>query len=255
MKDILLTGDPVAIDWFHIYPWTIREIVKNQERYYQSLFIFFLQKKDLQFPEEFADLVETYNTFELIRVRAGGGGSFRNRLLEALKDFTREDFEFIKGEFVVRKPKQNESNHSHDDDDDSSPTEDVFVLTSEQWDRIGGILALENDIDMSKFEDDGGDNYANEAARKFKERANRTRELVEKYKKPSDITLGFLVNRLCTRSTSLNILTIWDCTFYQFKQQLDATVFSEQYDLNVNAMLQGALDTKKIKLVHWTENK
>lgn len=252
MKDILLVGDPIQVDWLYVYPWKIRDIVKGQEAYYQSLFIYFLKKEDLQFPEEFAELVESYSVFDLIRVRAGGGGAFRERIIQTLKDFTHEDFEFIEGNFIVRRPKE------PSDEDEESTEEDlveILILTSEQWDKIGQILAMENYIDTDKFKEDEGDNYANEAARKFKERTRKTRELVEKYKKPSNVTLGFLVNRLCTRSTSLNILTIWDCTFYQFKQQLDATVFGEQYDLNVSAMLQGALDTKKVKMVHWTENK
>ena len=66
MKDILLVGDPIKVDWLYVYPWKIRDIVKDQQAYYQSLFIYFLKKEDLQFPEEFAELVENYSVFDLI---------------------------------------------------------------------------------------------------------------------------------------------------------------------------------------------
>jgi hypothetical protein len=232
MNDNLLAGNPVKVDFFYVYPWKLRDIVNPDLQYYTNLFIFFMQKEDLKIPEEVA---KSYNVFKLIRGRAVVGEAFRQQILQALKLFTHEDFIFHNNQFMLNGK----------------------ILTSQHWEQIKTILAEENYIDLALIDEvqEEDYNYANQQAREFKKRIEETRRLVNKYKKKDELSLGFLINRLCVKSPNINILNVWDLTFYQFKQQLSATMVLEAYDLNMAAVANGMLDPKKQKIVHWTENK
>lgn len=233
MNDLLIAGLPVKIDFFYVYPWKLKEILNPENEYYQNLFLFFLRKEDLQIPEDYLKTLKGYGVFDLIRVRAVWGKAFQDQVIQALKMFTHEDFVFIDGNFVLNEHK----------------------LTADHWLQIQQILAEENSIDLNKVDEEEEYNFANEKAAEFRKRAAETRKLVEKYKKKKEATLGFLVNRFCARSPNLNILNVWDCTLYQFKQQFEAILLVENYDFNIMGLLQGSIDPKKQKLVHWTENK
>lgn len=235
MKGNLLAGLPVKIDFFSIYPWKLKDIINADLDYYQHLLIFFIKKEDLGFGGELAKQAESYSVFDLIRVRAIWGDTFQAQVLKSLKLFTKEDFLFEDGVFALN----------------------GNILTEEHWLQIQTTLATENHLDIKAMmgEEEEDYDFANDAAREFRERAKRTREMVDKYKKKKDASLEFLINRFCAKSPNLNILDIWDCTFYQFKQQFDAVISVEKYDINMTALLSGRLDTKQQKKIsHWTEN-
>lgn len=233
MNDLLLAGQPIQIDFFYIHPWKLKDIINPKNEYYQNLFLFFLRKEDLPFSEDLLKNMEGYNVFDLIRVGAIWGKAFQEQFLKALNMFTQEDFIFIDGNFKLNE----------------------HILTHEHWEKIKTILAEENYLDLNKLKPEEEEyNLANSKAAEFRKRAAETRRLVEKYKKKKEVTLGFLINRFCAKSPNLNLLNVWDLTFYQFKQQFDAILSIEQYDFNMTALLQGRLDTKKQKIVHWTEN-
>ena len=231
MNEQLLTGQPVLIDFFYLYPWKLRDIVDPSKNYYSHLYIFFLKEDDLQLPSE---LTEGYELFDLIRVGAVLGEAFRKQILDALYVFTFEKFIFKNANFML----------------------DDKILTAQHWAQIRDILAEENFVDLTKIgikEEEY--NFANSKAAEFRKRSAKVRAEVNKYKKNKDVSLGFLINRFCTKSPNTNLLNVWDYTFYQFKQQLDATVLVENYTFNMEALLAGRLDAKKHKIVHWTENK
>lgn len=233
MNDNLLAGNPVQIDFFYIYPWKLRDIVNPALNYYSQLFLFFVRKEDLGLPEE---LSESYNVFDLIRARAIIGEAFQNQVLAALEAFTKENFIFQDEQFMLNDK----------------------ILTAQHWAEIRKVLAEENYIDLALIdekEEEEDYNFANAQAREFRKRIARTKELVKKYKKDKEVSLGFLVNRYCAKSPNMNLLNVWDLTFYQFKQQLEATVVVENYDFSISALVNGRLDAKKQKIVHWTENK
>lgn len=230
MNELLLAGLPVEIDFFKIYPWKLKDIINPKLKYYNKLFLLFVQKEDLGFPPE---VIESYSLFHIIRGRAAIGEAFKNQVLETLKAFTQEDFIFDKNEFQLN----------------------GNIFTEEHWVQLRDVLAEENFIDLSSLKDKDEDNFANDRAREFKKRIEETRRLVNKYKKKNQPELSFLVNRFCAKSPNINLFNVWDLTFYQFKHQLDAVLFLETYDFNMMALVNGKIDTKKQKIVHWTENK
>ena len=234
MKSMLLAGLPVQVDFFYVYPWKLRDIVDVRKEYYQHLFLFFIRKNELGFIDEFAEASEDFDVFDLIRVRCIWGKDFREQILKTLKLFTKEDFVFEKGIFSLGEN----------------------ILTAEHWKEISIIMATENHLDINNpmgVEEDDFD-LANDAARKFRERARKTRELVDKYKKKSDVTIDFLINGLCAKSPNLSILNVWGCTFYQFRQQLDAVLSVERYDKDMATWMSGNFDMKGTRITHWIEN-
>lgn len=231
MNDNVLAANPIKVDFFYVYPWRIRDIVNPELDYYAHLFLFFMRKSDLGFPE---DLIDAYDILHLIRARATLSEAFQQQIIKALKAFTKEDFIFANEQFVL-----NEN-----------------ILESQHWEKIQNILAEENYIDLASIKppEEEEFNLANKQAVEFRKRIAKTRELVNKYKKNKEVTLGFLINRFCAQSPNINLLNVWDLTFYQFKQQLDATMAVENYTFSTSALLNGRLDPKKQKIIHWTEN-
>jgi hypothetical protein len=229
MNELLLSGGPVQVDFFYVYPWKLKDIVNPQKNYYAHLYIFFLKEEDIQLPKE---LTEGYELFDLIRVGAILGETFRQAVLDSLYAFTLEKFVFKNANFML-----NDN-----------------ILTSQHWEQIRQILAEENFIDLAKIKEEDEYNFANPKAAEFAAKRKKIKEEIEKYKRKKEVSLGFLINRFCAKSPNTNILSVWDYTFYQFKQQLDATVSIENYTFNMEALVNGNLDTRKQKIVHWTEN-
>lgn len=244
MKDSLLAGLPVKVDFFYVYPWIMKDIVDLEKDYYQNLFVFFLNEKNLEFPTELKEDLVDYPIYDLIRIRAVWGEAFTGQVLQALKLFTKEEFTFEQNNFVLKR---------EETVNDEARTI-THILTDVHWEKIKEVLALENYLDLGAMNGEEDYNFANDKAAEFRKRAAETRRLVEKYKKKKEVSLGFLVNRFCAKSPNLNIQTVWSCTFYQFKQQFEAILSAEQYDFNMSALLQGALDTKKTKIIHWSED-
>lgn len=81
----------------------------------------------------------------------------------------------------------------------------------------------------------------------------RAREKAKKKKqgnKNSDIKFSDLVGSLATGSSSLNILNIWELTYYAFQDQLKRMSWQEEFDINTRAAIGGAKISKE-KLQHW----
>ena len=231
MNEQLLAGQPIKIDFFYLHPWKLKDIINPELQYYQHLSLIFAREEDLGWP---AELSEGYDIFDVIRARCIIGEAFAKQVSHTLGTFTKEEVIFQNNQFKINGQ----------------------ILTKQHWAKIKEILAEENYIDLSVLGAKEEDyNFANAKAAEFKKRIEETKKLVRKYKKTQQVSLGALVNRLCAKSQNINLLNVWDYTFYQFKQHLDATLSIESYDFNMSALLNGRIDAKKQKIVHWTENK
>ena len=115
-------------------------------------------------------------------------------------------------------------------------------------------MAEENFIDIKSLEeeDENSSKKENSKLKEIKKKIAENKKIIQKYKKQQNSELIFLVNAVASKSQNLNILNIWELTLYQFKNQLDQLIRNENYDINIQSILAGA-DSKKIKLVHWTE--
>ena len=96
----------------------------------------------------------------------------------------------------------------------------------------------------------------NLAVRKLKEKMRRSRELVRKAKnkkarqEKNDIKFSDLIASLTINHCNLNMVNIYDITYYTFHDQLKRSGWRDQYDINRQAALAGA-KLKKSQLKHW----
>lgn len=97
-----------------------------------------------------------------------------------------------------------------------------------------------------------------ERTRELKRKLQRGKEAVDKVKAKSKqdgdgTSIVDIIASLPIKVGSLNILNVWDLSYYAFYDQLKRYNLSEQYDTNVRAALAGAkIESKKLK--HWIRN-
>lgn len=92
--------------------------------------------------------------------------------------------------------------------------------------------------------------------RALKEKMARGRQAAAKAKakqnggQKSNIHFSDLVASVAVSVPGLNMINIWDLTYYAFQDQLKRMSWRQQYDMNTRAALAGAKIDKK-KMAHW----
>lgn len=92
---------------------------------------------------------------------------------------------------------------------------------------------------------------ANEKARQLMEKLERNKRRVRKYKAVE--TLYSLVLGISEYANSINLLNVWDLTYFQFQEMAKQTRYREHYDEYTSIMTSGNFDTSKMKSpLHWS---
>lgn len=129
--------------------------------------------------------------------------------------------------------------------------EDSRMITEENFTEIQNIIKFQNFIfdDIVKFKGE------NESAKHIKDRLAKAKEKVERAKRvreESKIEISDLVGSL-TSKTSLNILEVWNISYYSFNDQFKRMRILESYETGLQSLMAGA-DPKKIKLKDWIQS-
>ena len=89
---------------------------------------------------------------------------------------------------------------------------------------------------------------------KMKMRENREKVRRAKAKKAqqekSDMKLSDLIGSMTINDCGLNIINVWDMTYYAFHDQLKRMGWRDQFNINQKAALAGA-KINKSQLKHW----
>ena len=89
---------------------------------------------------------------------------------------------------------------------------------------------------------------------KMQMRANREKvrraKAAQAAKEKSDMKLSDLIGSMTLNDTGLNIINIWDITYYAFHDQLKRMGWRDQFNINQKAALAGA-KINKSQLKHW----
>ena len=92
---------------------------------------------------------------------------------------------------------------------------------------------------------------ANKKAQQLMEKLERNKRRVQKYKKVE--TLYSLILGVSEYANSINLLNVWDLTYYQFQELIKQTRYREHYDEYTKIMTSGNFDTSKMKTpLHWS---
>ena len=224
----LLSGTPIPIRDLILKPLSLRWIVLNEKRYQEVLgAIFFdVNKLDLsQTPE-----LQQLDKFSLFSLLVAQDNEIRERVIQGLLWFLGRQFEVVEAKIV---------------------SEDL-VLDEDLWKQLKTVIAWQNKIEYDPSEEpeyNPANHKALELQRKLEENKRQVAEI--KKRKNQDPGLCDLVSGLSSKHPSINLLNVWDLTYYQFVDQLSRLQIVEAYEFALSSLLAGA-DSKKLTITHWT---
>lgn len=236
-------GTPVFLeDICAIYPATIGEIVdegySNFEKYLSILITekpTITDKKD----PELKQLLENLTDFQFLLMMTQIDFETNATVRQAFKFFTHEDviFSMDPAQIVL------------------GPIEENHLLTEEKFYDFQRILRKMYFLDATEEEiiiystDDA-------ATKRIKMQMRANREKVKKAnakkakQENSNLNFSDLIGSITINNCGLNIVNIWDVTYYAFHDQLKRMGWRDQFNINNRAALAGA-KLKKSQLKHW----
>ena len=236
-------GTPVFIDDIcAIYPATIGEIVDiGYSKFQQYLSILISEKPSTKETEdkELKQLLEGLTDFQYLLLMTSLDLDANKLLKEAFHFFTHEEVEFSldPAQIII------------------GSIEEKHLLTEEKFYDFQRVLKR-----MYFIEQEGEEIIISEKddavtrAIKMKMRENREKVRKAKSKKAAkeknDLNFSDLIGSITINDCGLNIVNIWDVTYYAFHDQLKRMGWRDQFNINNRAALAGA-KLKKSQLKHW----
>ena len=238
-----LCGIPVFLeDICAVYPATLREIVEEGYDNFQRYLSIVLAEKPTLKPKddpELVALVENLTDFQYLLMMTALDKEANKTLKEAFHFFTHEqvNFSLDPAQIIV------------------GPLEEKHLLTEETFYDFQRLIRR-----MYFIEQEGEEIIINQsdslATKKLKEQMRKNREKVRKAKakqaakEGTDLKFSDLIASLTVNDCNLNIVNIWDMTYYAFHDQLKRMGWRDQFNINNRAALAGA-KLKKSQLKHW----
>ena len=235
-------GSPVFIeDICAVFPATMGEIVDlGYDKFQQYLSILTANKPtDIKNDNELANLLKEISDFQYILFMVSIDQSVNNLVREAFQFFTHSTVTFLLDppQMLV------------------GPIEEKHILTEQHFYDFQKLLKrmyfLEQEGDeIIIYEDDLPQTKA------LKMRMRQNRENVRKAKaakaaqEKSDMKLSDLIGSMTINDCGLNIINVWDITYYAFHDQLKRMGWRDQFNINQKAALAGA-KINKSQLKHW----
>ncbi len=222
-----------------VYPVTLREIAEvGAKNFYSYLNVFTLNKEDIdEYFSQQAEIDGDFTPFQFLLVLTQVDPQYLVTAQMAFKMFLHED--------SVSFLAQNEAIVLGD-------IKEERVINNELFEQIRTYVQAANLLDTQSAEakmDNPSDAKAAQIIKKLKE----GRKAREKAKSGSELTFSDLVASLAAGGNGLNILNIWDLTYYAFNDQFKRMQMREEYENSYRSILAGA-DPKKVKLKYWISN-
>ena len=222
----LLAGLPLEIKGVcKVCPLTLREISTINYTTYQSLLINLIADiKDFKLSEN----VDTSNISFwdiLISNMVYADDDYRNAIMDGLTLFLRTDNIFFDTKNLLFFVDGNEIN------------KDVF-------EKIREYLRYINCINLNKKDEF---KPANKKAEEIMKKIMKGRMAVNK---KNQIEFDDLISSYCEKNNSVNIMTVWDMTLYQFNFQFSRMQMLEGYQVGIQQLLAGA-KSEEVKLKHY----
>lgn len=238
-----LKGSPVFIDDIcAVFPVTLGEIVEEgYDKFQQYLSVLTTTKPTTRYDndKELTELISNLTDFQYILLMANVDPQILSLLKSGFKFFTHEDviFSMDPEQIVV------------------GPLMEQHLLTEDKFYDFQHLLRKMYFLDTDGeeiiiYEDD--DPHTKAIKLKMRENREKVRRAKAKKSKQSgtDLQLSDLIASLTLNDCGLNILNIWDITYYAFHDQLKRMGWRDQFDINQRAALAGA-KIQKSQLKHW----
>ena len=225
-------GSPIFVaDICAVYPATLGEIVDlGYDKFQQYLSVLTATKPtDKQTDKELNDLMDQLTDFQFILFMASIDLKMNQELKDGFRFFTHEDITISLDPPAIY----------------VGPLEDDRVFTELLFYEFQQILRR-----MYFLEVEGEEIiiYPDDlpATKKLKQKMRENREKVRRAKakkngqeKDSDMKLSDLIGSMTINDCGLNILNIWDITYYAFHDQLKRMGWRDQFNINQKAALAG----------------
>ena len=238
-----LRGAPVLLeDICAVYPAKLGEIVDiGYDNFQQYLSVLTATKPSVQYDNdaELTDLMKNLTDFQYILLMCTLDMKINSLVKQGFQFFTHEDI------LISLDPPQIII----------GPAEEQHILTESKFYDFQRLLKrmyfLESEgEEIVIYEDD------DPATKRLKEQMRRNRERVRRAKakqaqqEKSDLQLSDLIGSMTINNCGLNMVNIWDITYYAFHDQLKRMGWRDQFNINQKAALAGA-KLKKSQLKHW----
>ena len=238
-----LKGSPVFIDDIcAVFPATLGQIVdEGYDEFQKYLGVLTATKPTTQHDadQELKDLMEKLTDFQYILLMANLDPQMLSIMKKGFKFFTHEDaiFSMEPAQIIIGPPAEKHLLIEEKFYDFQRLLRRMYFLETEGEE----IIIYEDDDPRTK-------------AIKMKMRENREKVRRAKAKKAkqsgSDMQFSDLIASITLNDCGLNILNIWDITYYAFHDQLKRMGWRDQFDINQRAALAGA-KIQKSQLKHW----
>ena len=238
-----LKGSPVFIeDICAVFPATLGQIVdEGYDEFQKYLSVLTAVKPTTQHDadKELVELMEKLTDFQYILLMSNLDPQVHQLMKRGFKFFTHEDaiFSLEPAQIII------------------GPLAEKHILTEDKFYDFQHLLRRMYFLEVEGeeiiiYEDDD----PRTKAIKLKMRENREKVRKAKAKKAkqsgTDMQFSDLIASIPLNNCGLNILNIWDITYYAFHDQLKRMGWRDQFDINQRAALAGA-KIQKSQLKHW----
>lgn len=236
-------GAPVFLkDICAIYPATLREIAElGYDKFLLYLNIFTQPRPYLEEKTELEKFLNSLSDFQYFIALAETNKEIHQKIKEAFIFFIRENIVFAldQGEIIIGPA----SEHRVMKEDDFREFCHILrIMYFQDTDDIQDININEDDSPQVK--------QLKKQFMKNRERVARAKARQPKQYTESDVTMSDLIGSLAIGKCGLNILNVYDLTYYAFHDQLKRMGWRDQFDINNRAALAGAKINKK-QLKYW----
>ena len=238
-----LKGSPVFIeDICAVFPATLGEIVnEGYDTFQQYLGVLTATKPTtkLDSDKELKELMDKLTDFQYILLMANLDPQVHTLLKRGFKFFTHEDaiFSMDPAQIIIGPLDEQHIMNEGNFYDFQRLLKRMYFLEIDQEE----IIIYDDDPPMTK-------------KLKMQMRENREKVRRAKAKKSkqdgTDMQMSDLIASLTLNNCGLNILNIWDVTYYAFHDQLKRMGWRDQFNINQKAALAGA-KLNKSQLKHW----
>ena len=237
-----LKGSPVFIeDICAVYPVTLGEIVDiGYEKFQQYLGVLTATKPtDIKGDSELKKLMEDISDYQYLLLLTSTDATVNSIVKNAFYFFTRSQATFSLDPPNIL----------------LGPLEEQHILDEKNFYEFQRVLRRMYFIEQEGeeiiiYDDD------DPVTRKIKMDMRRNRERVRKAKaakaarEKSDMKFSDLIGSMTLNDCGLNMINIWDITYYAFHDQLKRMGWRDQFNINQKAALAGA-KINKSQLKHW----
>ncbi len=237
-----MKGGPVFLDDVcAVYSLKLGEIVDvGYEKFQQYLSILTATKPtDLKGDEEFKKMFNELSDFQYLLLLSANDMTVNSLLKEALFFFTRSDATIMLAPPQIL----------------LGPVEEQHILDESHFYDLQRLLRrmyfLESEGDEIVIYDDDLP-----ATKRLKMQMRVNREKVRRAKaakaaqEKSDLKMSDLIGSITINDCGLNMVNVWDITYYAFHDQLKRMGWRDQFNINQQAALAGA-KINKSQLKHW----